>query len=188
MDRRTFIKSTAAAVALAALPLPALAKKQLRSTEVYDKGVWKPGAFAQLQKDDIFRLRDPDGTLVDEGTEHEISLALSDAVVSEVGFFQVESQPFTNITMDTPNADRLRVVKDGKQREFVQHVNLRTHWATMTYIPPGGKAFVGSTAGIGPCDAHDMTILFQEQLLPSDYVDFVEMVPKALCRNSTQND
>lgn len=142
MKRRSFLKATAAAAAVSLIPLSTLGKdttENLRTAEVYDKGNWIPKQFIELKKDDIFRLRDPDGSLVDKGHEHEISLALSDAAPTEAGVYGLRIAPFTIITKDSPFAHRVRVMKDGKQLALVKQINLRTGIAMITNVEAVAK-------------------------------------------------
>jgi hypothetical protein len=131
MNRRSFLRTTAAAVSLVALPLPLAAKpdtENLRSVELYDRGQWKPGTWAGLRKNDIFRLRDPDGTLVNAGTEHEICIATSDVILQPAPMHSmIEVDLFTTITKDHRLASRVKVVKDGHQVGLVLSFDLRTH-------------------------------------------------------------
>lgn len=51
-----------------------------RSVEIFHTGEWHPYSWFELKTDDIFRLREPDGTLVGEESKHEVCLALGPAV------------------------------------------------------------------------------------------------------------
>lgn len=148
MNRRIFLKTSAAASVLTMIPLRLSAKpdpKNLRSVELYDRGQWKPGTWAGLKKGDIFRLRDPDGTLVNEGDLNEI-LVVADGGVSACAppaFWVVDADPFTTITMDHHLASRVKVMKDGQQVGFVQSLDLRTH--TMRRVAPSLGEVFGDT-------------------------------------------
>ena len=68
MDRRSFLKATAAVAAIAAIPASLVTEpdtKNHRSIERYSQGFWWPCTWPGLLEDDIFRLRDPDGSIVD---------------------------------------------------------------------------------------------------------------------------
>lgn len=86
---------------------------QVRTLEFYVRGTWLPGTWESLKKDMIFRLREPNGQIVDEGTEHEVSVALRDAKAEPApAFWGVKCDPFTIITMDHPLAPRIRLAQE----------------------------------------------------------------------------
>ena len=176
MDRRDFIKSTLAAAAAAAIPFPlkALAKrdaKNLRSVEVYRKGSWWPLSWADLKKDDIFRLREPDdGSIADAGTDWEISVAMNDAIPQPAPMFHsIEVEPFTHITMDHPLVSRIQAMKDGSPLGYLASIDVRTMQAEQVDVPEGttwGYSFM--TTPFWAKEPGTRTITFDDiQLLPA---------------------
>ena len=73
----------------------------VRTLEVYNRGEWVQADWSVVKRDTIFRLREPDGTVVDEGTESEISIALGAAepLPVEQGSWQVNTKGFTTIDL-----------------------------------------------------------------------------------------
>ncbi len=54
-----------------------------RTIEIPLNGKWQTIGWSDLKQDMLFRVREDDGTLVDEGTDDEVSLALEDAYLYE---------------------------------------------------------------------------------------------------------
>ena len=80
----------------------------MRSVEVYAKGVWASGEWASLKEGMIFRLREPDGSIVDGGRANEICVALGDAEPEPAPMlFSIQCEPFTVATTDHPMAPRI---------------------------------------------------------------------------------
>jgi len=131
MERRDFFKVAAGAAALLAVPSITSAAPQdyagvQRTVEVYSKGKWRKGTWKGLKKDDIFRLRDPDGSIVDEHTDCEVCVAVGDAYpVAGDAICGVEGEQFTFIDQSHVLASRLRVVKDGVQVGLVRMVDMK---------------------------------------------------------------
>lgn len=99
---------------------------QVRTLEFYVRGKWLPGTWESLKKDMIFRLREPGGQIADQGTDHEVSIAVEDARQEPSPmFWGVKCEPFTFVTMDHPLAAHVRVIQeDGTQLGFVQEMNV----------------------------------------------------------------
>jgi len=164
MKRREFLKTAAATAGVAGaallLPVGLRARPLKRVVEVYDKGTWHEVTWEGLKKDDIFRLRELDGSIVDEGTKHEISVATSDAIPRPAPeYHRVEAEPFTHIDMGHPLASRVKVVKDGEFVGRVQSIDMKHSTALVTHLKPGETA----PAGLG--------IMFAEQLWSFDYAE-----------------
>jgi hypothetical protein len=155
MNRRTFLKAIPlASVALAACARGAEEPAQrttwelnpvterelllaghtgtLRTIEVYDRGVWRQGAWAQLKRDDVFRVREPDGQLVNEGEELEICIATDAAFPDPKAGFGVQCEPFVHIAVGHAVAPRIDVHKDNRVLGRVKAINLRNR--TMVYV------------------------------------------------------
>jgi len=97
-----------------------------RTVEFYDKGVWTDGSWAGLKEGMIFRLRELDGTLVDEGTDNEICIAEEDATPQPKPMYHcVRAEPFTNIGMDHPFVRRIKVFRDGEHLGFMKSIDMR---------------------------------------------------------------
>lgn len=52
--------------------------------DVSDHG-WVPKEFSELKVGDIFRLREEDGTIVDEGSEHEVAIVVEAPKLVRIG-------------------------------------------------------------------------------------------------------
>jgi len=87
-----------------------------RTIEVYNQGEWEKGSWAGLKEGHIFRMREPAGGLADQGTNHEISIAIADSTPQPAPmYYCVESEPFVQVDRDHKVAPRLKVYRDGVQ-------------------------------------------------------------------------
>ena len=94
--------------------------------DFYNKGTWEKGSWDGLKEGQIFRLRELDGTLVDEGNDSEICIAMSDATPEpEPMYHSVEAESFVHVGKDHLLSSRLKVVKDGEQVGFVDSIDMR---------------------------------------------------------------
>lgn len=125
MDRRSFL--TSSALALALLPLanaPSRADNGLdgSTVEVLVGRTWVQIPGDSLNRGMIFRVRKPDGSPVDQGGAFEVMLAMSDSTGGVPG---VIWEPFTTIDLDSPLAARVKVFdKSGSQLAFVHYLHV----------------------------------------------------------------
>lgn len=145
MRRRTFLASTLAALPLSLLLPKASAKRRvvfppfeshyprwaprapgMRQVQVRaDNGIWVPCSWPGLQRGDIFRLHEPDGSIADEGTDHEVNVALGPAEWTVEEVWRVDSVPFTRIDMDHPLAGRVQIYdREGQRLGFVRFLDV----------------------------------------------------------------
>ena len=135
MNRRSFLTAGVAASILGLLPFQGSARtlegrRAVRAGDFYDRGRWVRGRWADLKRGTIFRVIDPtpDGgeRIADQGTDHEVSIAVEDARQEPSPmFWGVKCEPFTFVTMDHPLAAHVRVIQeDGTQLGFVQEMNV----------------------------------------------------------------
>lgn len=126
MDRRNFLKAAATAGAVLLPSGVRAAPSDLRSVEVYHKGQWRPGTWPGLKKDMIFRLRETDGSLVNEGTDSEVCIAYGEAQrVPSPENWVVNAEAFTFVGHGHVLFKRVQVMKDGQQVPFVRVVDLK---------------------------------------------------------------
>lgn len=149
MDRRSFIKVLGAAGVAVLLPTVGFGKstRNLRSVEIYQQGTWVPGSWESLKKDTIFRLREPDGSIVDQGTHLEVCVAMEDAKACPAPeYHKVNGEPFTVITMEHPLAPRIQVWKDGQRVGLAQRVDMRTRQVLVSQPHDALRASYGRKA------------------------------------------
>ena len=128
MKRRDFIKTTAAAGALAAIPFGgalAAPKLGLCTVDILGPGGWVRRDFLDIKTFSIFRVILPDGSIRDKGTEYEVAIALQDARREAGHYAGVKCESFTIIGLDHPFAGRIRVMKDGEQLGGVRWLDMR---------------------------------------------------------------
>jgi len=200
MERRRFLKRSLGIAALAALPIPlAWASKpykpsfgpewpedverqlqentpkpppiQERFVEVYEKGEWRRlDGWHQLKNDMIFRLREPWGTIADQGTDSEVCVAEGDSyIISETGVRAVKGEPFTVITHGHPLGRRVRLMKDGVQVGGVWQMDLRTHTMLVDRLTTEDHYHLAATPGF-KVPAHRAGIV-------TDHFDYLVLSP-----------
>lgn len=123
MERRDLLKAAMGAAALLLVPAAASAETPglKRTVEIYIKGKWKKGTWEGLKYGDIFRLREPDGTLVDEGTDSEVCVSMGPPLPGP----GIRCEPFTFIDQSHVLAPRLLVMKGGQPVGMVRMVDLK---------------------------------------------------------------
>jgi hypothetical protein len=132
MNRRNFVFSAAIATAALTLPLPAEAGGPNRTVEVFRDGRFQPleGSWASLKSGMVFRLRDPDMSIVDEGTKHEVSVALDDAKSEPApAYWGVRCEPLTQFGMDHPFASVILLSRQGEALGSVESVDMVSNLA-----------------------------------------------------------
>lgn len=147
MNRRSFLASTGLLLASLSLGAAPPSDPNVRTVEVLQGRAWVPIQWADLKRGMIFRLRDPDGSIVDKGQDHEVSLAMADATLTpwqgrkgahsdpfEVGAtWGVRCEPLAAIDLNTLLAARIKIFdKDGNPLGFVY----RLHVPTMLALVP----------------------------------------------------
>lgn len=128
MERRDLLKMAAGVAALLVVPAAASAEptSQTRTVEVYVRGRWRKGTWAGLKKDMIFRLREGDGSIADEGTEHEVCVAVGNSYpMPGSAICGIKAETFTFIDQSHVLAPRLRVMKNGWPVGMVRMVDMK---------------------------------------------------------------
>ena len=150
MNRRSFLLTSAALLAVSSVasgasllaPEGAPAEQELRTVEVYQKGErWVQVPWEGLKRGMIFRLRGTDGEVADMDTEHEVSVALEDAVREQSpAFWGVKCEPFTYVKKDHPLAGRVLVLHLGEPVGFLEEIDMTMSkgWSRASKVPGDG--------------------------------------------------
>jgi len=138
MRRRSFLSGSLATVGILVTGISVQAPC-LRQIQVYTKGEkWVLTPWQDLKKGMVFRLLEPDGTVADMGTEHEVSIAVKDAAAEDApACWGVQCEPFTYVKMDHPLAARVQVLHLGEPVGFIQEIDMTMSKGWAHY--PGGR-------------------------------------------------
>tara|TARA_R110000824_G_scaffold34976_1_gene110350 strand:+ start:634 stop:1134 length:501 start_codon:yes stop_codon:yes gene_type:complete len=146
MNRRTFLTAASAAAAAALITLPGNPQNNMRTVETFRNSAWEQISWHDLKKGTVFRLINPDGSLADEGNEHEVCVAMTDAQPDEDprAVWRVQVEPFTQVDMNHPLAAQTVVLKDGIPVGSVTRLDMRTleAWQRVPKTMPVKKALV----------------------------------------------
>jgi len=126
---------TSLALSLREAPAP------LRTVEALRRG-WEEIQWADLKAGTVFRLREPDGTLADEGTPHEVCVALTDAQPAKEVAWSLQCEAFTEVDQHHKLDAQVLVYREGELIGGVRKLDFRRLIAFVP-VPDEEEAEVG---------------------------------------------